>query len=68
MDRLAGGQARETPNIAARLQAGAEPNTVVVAESTRKLLGSLFELQDLGGRALKGMGDPVGAWADWTLR
>jgi class 3 adenylate cyclase len=58
----------ETPNIAARLQAGAEPNTVVIAESTRKLLGNLFELQDLGGRALKGMGDPVGAWADWTLR
>ena len=38
----------ETPNIAARLQGIAEPNTVVIAESTRKLLGSLFDLQDLG--------------------
>jgi class 3 adenylate cyclase len=35
----------ETPNLAARLQGIAEPNTVVVAESTRKLLGNLFELQ-----------------------
>jgi class 3 adenylate cyclase len=38
----------ETPNLAARLQGIAEPNTVVIAESTRKLLGNLFELQDLG--------------------
>src|SRR3984885_12517080 len=38
----------ETPNLAARLQAIAEPNTVVIAEATRRLLGSLFELQDLG--------------------
>ena len=36
----------ETPNVAARLQGIAEPNTVVIAESTRKLLGNLFELQD----------------------
>src|SRR5580692_2980082 len=35
----------ETPNLAARLQGMAEPNTVVVAEETRSLLGSLFELQ-----------------------
>ena len=34
----------ETPNLAARLQGIAEPNTVVIAESTRKLLGNLFEL------------------------
>ena len=40
----------ETPNLAARLQGIAEPNTVVIAESTRKLLGNLFELQDLGHR------------------
>ena len=39
----------ETPN-AARLQGVAEPNMVVIAESTRKLLGNLFELQDLGAR------------------
>ena len=38
----------ETPNVAARLQGAAEPNTVVIAESTRKLLGNLFDLQDLG--------------------
>ena len=44
----------ETPNLAARLQGIAEPNTVVIAESTRKLLGNLFDLQDLGGQDLKG--------------
>src|SRR5208282_5334826 len=38
----------ETPNLAARLQGIAEPNTVVIAEGTRKLLGNLFELEDLG--------------------
>jgi class 3 adenylate cyclase len=53
----------ETPNLAARLQGIAEPNTVVIAESTRKLLGSLFELQDLGGKDLKGIAEPVRAWA-----
>ena len=53
----------ETPNLAARLQGIAEPNTVVIAESTRKLLGSLFELQDLGARELKGMGGSLKAWA-----
>jgi class 3 adenylate cyclase/predicted ATPase len=53
----------ETPNFAARLQAIAEPNTVVIAESTRRLLGNLFDLQDLGGQELKGLGSPVRAWA-----
>jgi class 3 adenylate cyclase len=43
----------ETPNLAARLQGIAEPNTVVIAESTRKLLGNLFELQDLGAKNSK---------------
>ena len=38
----------KTPNLAARLQAIAEPNTVVIGEDTRKLLGDLFELKDLG--------------------
>jgi class 3 adenylate cyclase/predicted ATPase len=52
----------ETPNLAARLQGNAEPNTVVIAESTRKLLGNLFDLQDLGAKDLKGIG-PVPAWA-----
>ena len=49
----------ETPNLAARLQGIAEPNTVVIAESTRKLLGNLFDLQDLGAHDLKGIGGPV---------
>ena len=53
----------ETPNIAARLQSIAEPNTVVIAESTRKLLGNLFDLQDLGAQDLKGIAEPVRAWA-----
>ena len=53
----------ETPNLAARLQGIAEPNTVVIAESTRKLLGNLFELADLGGKGLKGIAGPVRAWA-----
>jgi class 3 adenylate cyclase len=56
----------ETPNLAARLQGIAEPNAVVIAESTRRLLGNLFDLHDLGGQDLKGIGDPVRAWA--TLR
>ena len=53
----------ETPNLAARLQGIAQPNTVVIAEGTRKLLGNLFELQDLGASELKGMGGLVRAWA-----
>ena len=53
----------ETPNLAARLQGIAEPNTVVIAEGTRKLLGSLFELEDLGAKDLKGIVGPVRAWA-----
>jgi class 3 adenylate cyclase len=48
-------QGRETPNLAARLQALAEPNSVVIAESTRKLLGNLFELEDLGATDLRGI-------------
>jgi class 3 adenylate cyclase len=56
----------ETPNLAARLQGVAEPNMVVVAEGTRRLLGNLFELQDLGPRGLKGVAGPARAWA--TLR
>ena len=53
----------ETPNLAARLQGVAEPNSVVIAESTRKLLGNLFELEDLGEQDLKGIAGPVRAWA-----
>jgi class 3 adenylate cyclase/predicted ATPase len=53
----------ETPNLAARLQGLAMPNMVVIAESTRRLLGNLFELQDLGAREVKGIAGPVRAWA-----
>ena len=53
----------ETPNLAARLQGIAEPNSVVIAENTRKLVGDLFELQDLGAQDLKGIAGSVRAWA-----
>jgi class 3 adenylate cyclase/predicted ATPase len=53
----------DTPNLAARLQALAAPGTVVVAASTRRLLGDLFHLRDLGRHELKGIAEPVAAWA-----
>jgi predicted ATPase len=53
----------ETPNLAARLQGIAEPNSVVIAETTRKLVGNLFELEDLGSQELKGISGAVRAWA-----
>jgi class 3 adenylate cyclase/predicted ATPase len=53
----------ETPNLAARLQNIAAPNTVVIAESTRRLLGNLFELEDLGPKDLKGIAGSVRAWS-----
>src|SRR5262252_9597348 len=52
----------ETPNLAARLQSIAEPNSVVIAESTRRLLGNLFDLRDVGAKDLKGIAEPVQAW------
>jgi class 3 adenylate cyclase/predicted ATPase len=52
----------ETPNLAARLRALAGPGTVVIAPSTRHLLGGLFELDDLGAHHLKGFAAPVQAW------
>ena len=53
----------DTPNLAARLQGIAMPNSVLIAESTRKLVGNLFELEDLGAQDLKGITGPVRAWA-----
>jgi class 3 adenylate cyclase len=53
----------DTPNVAARLQSLAEPGTIVVAASTRRLLGSLFRLRDLGRHEVKGIVEPVAAWA-----
>ena len=52
----------ETPNLAARLQALAEPGMIVVAASTRRLLGDLFRLRDLGRHEVKGISEPVAAW------
>ena len=68
-DLLGSGEAQErgvvgdTPNLAARLQAIAEPEGVVIDEGTRELLGNLFELKDVGTRELKGIARPVRAWA-----
>ena len=55
--------AGETPNLAARLQALAQPGTVVVPGSTRRLLGNVFRLRGLGRHELKGLPEPVEAWA-----
>jgi class 3 adenylate cyclase len=52
-----------TPNLAARLQGIAGPNMVVICDSTRKLLGNLFELEHLGPKDLKGISGPARAWA-----
>jgi predicted ATPase len=53
----------ETPNLAARLQGVAKPDSVVIAESTRRLVGNLFELEDIGANELKGISGVVRAWA-----
>jgi class 3 adenylate cyclase/tetratricopeptide (TPR) repeat protein len=55
--------AGDTPNIAARLQALAEPGTIVIGTSTRRLLGDLFHLRDLGRHQVKGITEPIAAWA-----
>src|SRR6266566_6166012 len=52
----------ETPNLAARLQSLAEPDGVVIAEDTRRLIGGLFDYQDLGAVTLKGFAVPVRTW------
>jgi class 3 adenylate cyclase/tetratricopeptide (TPR) repeat protein len=52
----------ETPNLAARLQALAAPGTLVIAENTRRQIGGLFEVEDLGPRALAGFAEPQRAW------
>jgi class 3 adenylate cyclase/predicted ATPase len=72
-DLIGSGSAREqaivgeTPNLAARLQGIAKPNTVVIAESTQRLLGNLFDLEDLGLQDLKGINAPTRAWATLQL-
>jgi class 3 adenylate cyclase/predicted ATPase len=68
-DLLGSGESQErgivgdTPNLAARLQSIAEPDSVVIAEGTRRLLGNLFELKDLGALDLKGIVGPAQVWA-----
>jgi class 3 adenylate cyclase len=52
----------ETPNLTARLQATAEPDAVVIAASTRRLLGDLFEYRNLGAAEAKGFAEPMPAW------
>jgi hypothetical protein len=52
----------ETPNLAARLQALARPGTLVVADSTRRQIGTLFEIEDLGAQPLAGFAEPQRAW------
>src|SRR5205807_1164102 len=52
----------ETPNLAARLQALATPNTLVIAEATRRQIGGLFDLEDLGPQQLAGFAEPQRAW------
>jgi class 3 adenylate cyclase len=53
----------DTPNLAARLQGIAEPGVVVIADGTRRLIGGLFVLADLGPKDLKGVSPPARAWA-----
>ena len=52
----------ETPNLAARLQAFAAPGSIVISQATRRLVGGLFELADLGVQRLKGFAEPLAAW------
>jgi class 3 adenylate cyclase/predicted ATPase len=52
----------ETPNLAARLQALAEPGTVVISQASRRLVGGLFELDDHGPQRLKGFAEPLAVW------
>jgi class 3 adenylate cyclase len=52
----------ETPNLAARLQALADPGTVIVGDATRRLIGHAFELEDKGPQRLKGFANSIRAW------
>ncbi len=52
----------EAPNLAAKLQALAEPNTIVVCQQTKQLAAAHFEYRDLGLQAIKGLGDAIPVW------
>jgi hypothetical protein len=58
----------ETPNLAARLQALAQPNQIVVSAATRAMLGDHFDLEDLGASELKGFAEPVPVWRVLSAR
>ncbi len=68
-DLLGSGESHErgvvgdTPNLAARLEGIAKPGGVVIAEATRRMIGDLFELEDLGAQTLKGLAAPAQAYA-----
>jgi class 3 adenylate cyclase/predicted ATPase len=52
----------ETPNLAARLQSLAGPNDIIIADATRRQIGNLFAVRDLGPQALKGFAGATQAW------
>jgi predicted ATPase/class 3 adenylate cyclase len=52
----------ETPNLAARLQALAAPDAILISEATQNLLGGLFELESAGTHELKGFARPLPVW------
>jgi class 3 adenylate cyclase/tetratricopeptide (TPR) repeat protein len=52
----------ETPNLAARLQTLAAPGMLIIAEHTRRQIGALFEIEDLGPQSLAGFAEPQRAW------
>ena len=52
----------ETPNLAARLQGLADPGSIVISRHTRRLVGGLFELADLGPQRLRGFAEPHAAF------
>jgi class 3 adenylate cyclase/tetratricopeptide (TPR) repeat protein len=58
----------ETPNLAARLQALAGADEVVIAPGTRRLVGAAFELSDMGLHSLRGIAEPVRAWRVHAVR
>ncbi|MCC8400494.1 AAA family ATPase [Paraburkholderia sp. MMS20-SJTN17] len=52
----------DAPNLSSRLQGSAEPNSIIVDESTRRLAGELFEFRDMGPLQVKGLATPMRAW------
>ena len=59
---------RETQNLAARLQALAQPNQILISAATRAMLGDQFDFEDLGASELKGFAEPVPAWCVLSAR